>query len=297
MTKTYCPANRRPSDLLFRELPRAHRGSRAWSALALLSALSQNLGCASGGVDEQPFTEASFLEAYAEEACTRASACCRLSEVGFNASFCRESALAQAQAVKIDLEERGKLWEFHPGHAQRCLEEMEASPGDCSVGFRGSACANVYRGTFGLGQACQRESDCAPAHTPDDEGHTACGRYRSGSGEGTYFCQLVVTTRSIGEQCDVPTGAPGSLAVVETCKEDGFCHRGTCLERSQVGGGCPCAAGLICDGEGTCIAQGQLGSPCEDHDDCGSAVCGDDGTCQGIGEAIRYSLCVSQLPY
>jgi hypothetical protein len=297
MMRTNCPTNRRPSILPFRALSGAARSGYVGSAVALLCLLSQSLGCSSSGIDEEPLTEGSFLEAYVEETCSRASDCCSVAEVGYNASYCRDSALAQVQGVKTSLEERGEPWEFHPAEAQRCLEEMKGQPRDCSVLIHGSACSDVYRGTYGLGKACRQQSECALAEVPEAEGHTACGRFRGGSGEGAEFCQLVVTTREVGEECDVPTGPPGSLAVVETCKQDGFCHRGFCMERSQAGGKCPCMDGLLCGADDTCVPKGPLGTSCDVDDDCESRACGDDGTCHGIGEAIRYSLCVEHLPY
>lgn len=153
--------------------------------------------------------------------------------------------------------------------------EACAHAGECLTGRCSDACPGVCLADAAPFEPCVRSDDCGPDHV----------------------CRAGICTprRLIGEAC-TPVLGDG-----RECEDDGYCTpEGRCARRGGPGEVCstthfePCAAGLVCGPEGTCVSlDGQVGETCSVERLCAEPGRCLDGRCVDTlagGEACGRSL-------
>ncbi|HVK83647.1 MAG TPA: hypothetical protein VM513_06045 [Kofleriaceae bacterium] len=152
---------------------------------------------------------------------------------------------------------------WHPELAYACIEELaeRSCERDLYRGTTSLACATMYEGTLGDGEACTFDSECISRECWFGEAEEACWA-------GTCTGHVAPTPARLGEDC-------GNAPCIEGyCGNDYRCtpYR---LRGETCGENAICGAGLMCRFD-VCRRIPDTGEPCADtclqyRDTCGSA--------------------------
>lgn len=251
-------------------------------------------------VDEQ------YIRASAEITCEKSvRPCCDPLGKPYDAAACVERVFKQ-ELVIYNAPFDGIVQHYNPAYTEECLRQRAAYPAACRLGRQGAEwgllggrhyCYYIHdepHGTLALGEACQRDTDCA---IPPD-GVVQCGPGPvGGPGPQTSVCTAIMLGVE-GDRCGLTSN---DAAVFDPrhfyCERERgvWCDNSACRPLLTEGEACKngrdCADGLFCDGclydstlcsGGTCRQQRPAGEPCSTPtaNSCAKGtICSGDGVC------------------
>ena len=269
---------------------------------------------------DQPVTEASYPERFAQAWCATLGACCEAASVTFTDDRCEERVETH---LRFEATSNARFaLAFDAANAERCITGVTALGATCDdiITEELESCLWVYVGTLAAGEPCNLGEECAGFETGlaecnDDSGPALCAarqpQRRAALGEEcAQTCSGAVCNDRVGTSagaclvddglyCDVDAGvctAPPGVGEVchDFCANGAYCSDFTCV--AQIASGSCAESGDVCLPEAycetatkQCLPKGEDGTACEYGSSCLSGHC-NDGIC-GPDTIVSQGAC------